>query len=545
MTVFLVQTQDVPVIDLLAASMLFIAFWQPKWALPLRLPQRSVLMLAGLMLAALLAWGTHGLMCNLPLSRDEHMVVFDMAVFDRGQLAAPITPGWRPYAHAMVPYFLLNANQPSGLVSAYLPMNPMLRLAFSKLADPAWFNPLLVVVGGVALLDIARRIFGPQERACWVVLLVYVLSSQVLVTAMTTFSMTAHLALNLVWLAAFLRGGKSGHTVAIATGFVATGLHQLAFHPFFIAPFLLWRLRQGEWRLVLGYAIAYSAIILWWVAYPLFVAPLVAGPLGHATSANFLTDRVIPLLRLRDPRAVSLMILNLLRFFAWQNFALLPLLVAVTPLVLRSRGFPGALALGVVVWLLFITIILPEQGRGYGYRYFHGYLGSLALLAGYGYRELEQRIGKHADGMVVLMSGLTLIAAVPLLFAETSRFLQPHVAMEHLIAAQRTPFILIDDDQSPSTDGEWSDTALDHVRNLPYETDRPLRFSAEILPASLLVGLCRMGPVTLVTRADMHRVGFATNLPAQSPKFEALVAAARLQAPACFRDAVEHGDLGS
>ena len=128
---------------------------------------------------------------------------------------------------------------PVGLVSSYLPVNALLRLGFSKLANPVWFNPFLALAGGAALLDIARRTFGRQDRACWVVLLVYVLSAQMLVNAMTPFSVTGHMAVNLIWLAAFLRGGKLGHSAAIVTGFVAVGLHQLVFHPVFVAPFLL------------------------------------------------------------------------------------------------------------------------------------------------------------------------------------------------------------------------------------------------------------------------------------------------------------------
>ena len=158
---------------------------------------------------------------------------------------------------------------PAGLVSGYLPVNAMLRLGFSKLANPVWFNPLLAVAGGWALLDIARREFGQDGRACLVVLLIYGLSAQMLVNAMTPYSVTAHMALNLLWLAMFLRGGKLGHALAILIGFLAVGLHQLAFHPVFVAPFLVWRLKQGQWRTVLAYAAAYAVIVTWGDVYPI------------------------------------------------------------------------------------------------------------------------------------------------------------------------------------------------------------------------------------------------------------------------------------
>jgi hypothetical protein len=535
---YLVQMQDFPVLILASMSCLLVALWSPRWSLPQRLPPGWALLAAGCCLSAVLAWGTYALMGNLPLSRDEHMVVFDMTVFNSGHLAMPLAPEWRPYALALVPEFLLNTNHPVGLVSGYLPVNAMLRLAFSKIADPAWYNPLLVLLGGAALLDIAKRTFGRDDRACLAVLLVYALSAQVIVTAMTRYAMTGHLALNLIWLAAFLRGGKFWNSVAIATGFLATGLHEFAFHPFFVAPFLLWKLREGHWKVVTLYAASYGAIVLWWIAYPAMVSPLVAASIMHASKGNFIADQLIPNLLRRDPRTVPLMILNVLRFVAWQNLALLPLLIAAIPVALRDRGLARALVVGIVLWLIFVAFILPSQGRGWGYRYLSGYIGSFALLAGYGYRELERRIHRQADGMVLLLSGLTVAVAIPLLIASTYHFMRPRLAAERLIAAQTTPFVLIDNEDSNSTDGNFRGTTDDLVRNLPDLSNRPLRFASDDLDAALLTGLCKKGPVTLITHRDMHAVGKMLNVSDRSPRFEALVAAANRKAPGCFRNAV-------
>jgi hypothetical protein len=297
----------------------------------------------------------------------------------------------------------------------------------------------------------------------------------------------------------------------------------------------LWKLRDGECKRVLLYAAAYVAIGLWWIAYPMLVSPLVTGPAAVASDANFLTQRVIPLLFNRDPRTVPLTILNLLRFVAWQNLALLPLLLATAPVAVRERGLARALLLGALLWTLFLALVLPEQGRGWGYRYLNGYIGSFALLAGFGYRELERKMGRQADGLVVLLSGATLVVALPILLSTTYAMVQPHVAVDRMIGSQPTPFVLVDDTVTPSLDGRFADNAEDHVRNLPDLSNRPLRFSAANMTPELLVRLCARGPVTLVTRADMHRVGFVANVPARSAEFDALVATATAQAPGCFR----------
>ena len=536
-TLYEVQSQDLPVLILLCVSVLVTAFWAPKWRLPEKLPPRWALLSFGIAMAALVAWGAYAIFDNYPVARDETMVLFDMAVYGTGRLAIPLDPFWQPYARALCPDFLLNPDMPTGLVSGYLPVNALLRLAFSKLANPVWYNPLLALAGGAALFDIARRTFGRDSRAVWAALLVYGLSAQMLVTAMTPFSMTGHMALNLIWLAAFLRGGRAGAAIAVLTGFLAVGFHQLVFHPVFVAPFLLWRLRQGQWRLVLLYAAAYAAIILWWAYYPVLAAAQTATATGHAPEGVFITDRLLPLLLKRTPGTIGLMVLNLLRFFAWQNLVLVPLLVVAVPVAIRERGLAGALLLGVVIWLAFLTFILPYQGLGWGFRYLSGYLGSFALLAGFGYHALEQRLGACADGMVVVLSGLTAIVVIPWLLVSTHRFAEPYLALERLVAAQRTPFVLIDTELTTAFDGGWATHPLDQVRNLPDLSNQPIRLSGNHVNADMVVALCRKGPVTLITRADMHRVGFETNVPDASPWFEKLVRTAGQKAPGCVRSA--------
>jgi len=407
-----------------------------------------------------------------------------------------------------------------------LPINAALRLAFSELADPFFFNPVLALIGGIALWQVAKRELGEDHRPKLVALLFYLTSTQMIVTAMTTYAMTAHMALNLVWLWAFLRGGRIGHPVSIAIGFLAIGLHQVVFHALFVAPFLLWKLRTGEWRVVFLYGLAYAAIGGWWVSYTGFVlAQTGIEPQSAGETRGFFADRVLPLLLERDPSTVPLMFLNLLRFVAWQNLALLPLLVFALPFAWRDRGVGGPLVWGIAGALLTFTLILPYQGHGWGYRYLHPMLGSFALLAGIGYQRLAARIGERADGIVLTLSAVTLAAALPLLIAATDRFVAPHVTLERIAASKQADFLIIDTEVSPSTDGRWAANAIDHVRNDPYLGNRPLRFSSRNMDRQAVLELCRRGSVAILTRAEMHRARFALNLPVRSPEFDAKVRA--------------------
>lgn len=511
-TLYQVQTQDIAILLALPALLFVLQRFAPSWHLPDRAPSARIVLIVSLVVALLLGWCAYALLFDFPISGDEHMVVFDMQVYDKGRLAAPLAAQWRPFASALVPAFLLNADSPTAMVSGYLPVNALLRLAFSKIADPVFFNPALMMLGALALLDIARRLFGADNRAIWVTLIVYFTSSQMLVNAMTTYAMTGHMALNLIWLAAFLRGGRWGHASAIAIGFLATGLHQLVFHLFFAAPFVVWQLRRGRWRLFLLYGAAYCAIAAWWIGFPLLAA-LRTGASAHPDpSGSRFLDKVMPLLLVRDPLTLSWMMLNMLRFVAWQNLALLPLILAAVP-VARRGGLAAPMLLGIGIWLIFVGFTLPYQGHGWGYRYLHPYLGSFALLGGLGYQQLALKAPQRTDGMVVLLSLLTLVPAMPILMFHARSFAQPHVRLDRFISAKKSDFVVINTEPAKSTsDGRWAVSAVDEVRNGPDLTNRPLRFASRSLSREMAVELCRRGTVSVVDWPELHELGFGLNV---------------------------------
>ncbi|GHH21692.1 hypothetical protein GCM10008023_30700 [Sphingomonas glacialis] len=521
-TLYQVQTQDIAILLALPVLLFILQRFAPAWRLPDRAPSVRVVLVASVIIALVLGWGAYALLFDFPISGDERMVVFDMQVYDKGRLAAPLAPQWRPFAGALVPAFLLNAESPTAMVSGYLPVNALLRLAFSKIADPVFYNPALVVFGAVALLDLAKRLFGADNRAIWVTLIVYFTSSQMLVNAMTTYAMTGHMALNLIWLAAFLRGGRWGHAGAIAIGFLATGLHQLVFHLFFVAPFIVWHLRLGRWRLWLLYCAAYCAIAAWWIGFPL-IAALQTGASAHPDpSGSRFLDKVIPLLLVRDPLTLSWMMLNMLRFVAWQNLALLPLIVAAVP-VARRGGLAAPMLLGIAIWLLFVGFTLPYQGHGWGYRYLHPYLGSFALLAGLGYQQLAAKAPQRTDGMVILLSVLTLVPAMPILMLHARWFAEPQVRLDRFISTKQSDFVVINTDPPRSTsDGRWAISAVDQVGTDPDLTNRPLRFASHALNREMAVALCRRGAVSVVDWPEMHKLGFGLNVIGSERRFDAL-----------------------
>jgi hypothetical protein len=473
--------------------------------------------------AALLLWaGTYVLFDNYPLTRDEHMVVFDAAVFRSGRLAAPLPPEWRAYAVALTPDFLLRLSGNAAWVSSYMPVNAMMRTLFGTIADPALMNPLLAAGGAVATFDCARRLFPKSPGAQAVALLMVATSAQVLVTAMTPYAMTGHLALNMVWLSLYLRGTRASHAGAIAIGFLAIGLHQVIFHPLFALPFIDHLRRQGQWRIAAAYCASYAAFGLFWISYPHLVALSAGVQSATGTSAGgtaFIAERVLPLLLNRNHQTVQLMIANIVRFVTWENLALLPLMALSLGAIRRNEGIARPLAYGIVLTILAMAFLLPFQGHGWGYRYLHGLIGNCALLAAWGWRDHSSR--EEVRAFVRTASLATVFGSLPFLVWQSVAFARPYARTDQMIARIDADMVVINAD--------YSDFRIDQVRNLPDLTNRPIRLASHMLTPADIRALCSRGRIAFVDPSPIDLHDLEVGQVRDSSDFQRLRAAAPAQ----------------
>lgn len=505
--------QDMPVTILLTILFATLAFFPLATRITFRAPSAKLVWLAGTALALLLWWGTHVLMLNYPLTRDEHMVVFDAAIFGEKRLFMPLDPAWQPLAKAMVPAFLLDVPGHAFLVSAYGPGNAMMRAAFGAIFDPALMNPVLAGAGLIALHRVATRLFPDNQGAIVVCLLAYVLSAQVLVNAMTTYAMTPHLALNLIWLALFVEDRRWSHALAMVIGAWAIGLHQIIFHPLFAGPLLLTLLARGRWPLFSTYLVVYTGALLFWTSYPALLMTLAGVQATSGSGAGitgFIATRIIPLLSGIHPHEFLIMVYNLSRFVAWTPAFMLPLAFASWPAVRGNRGLALPLFAGFALTLLMMLIVLPYQGHGWGYRYLHPVLGNVMLLGGYGYMQLAATSPGRTNALVIACTAATLLV-MPFLLYNAQRFVRPYAALTELVNRQQSDFVVVDTER-PSH-------AIDTVRNRPDLSNRPLVFSSRDLTQSAMSELCRQGSITFITRDDIERAGLAPGLPISSPVF--------------------------
>ena len=497
------------------------------WARPVAYRRETIFLIAALAGVIGLA-GTYLICSNYPLSYDEVMAGFDAAIIRSGHLIAPLRLEWQGYQRALATSFLLPVPGEVAWVSSYLPVNASLRALVGSVATPVLTGPLLLVVAVLALNGIARRLWPGRPDAALVAILLLVTAPQILITAMTPYAMTAHLAFNLVWLWLFLRGGALGHIGAASVGVLACGLHQIVFHPLFAGPFLALTLLQRRWRLAAFYLGVYTAggigWILYWQALVVFTGADSGGT--AAVGAGWFLQRVTVLLAAFDPNSLDLMTKNLLRFVAWQNPLLLPLAGLAWLALRRGEQLVWALAAGIGLTLLAVTVLLPFQGHGWGYRYLHGVIGSACLLAGRGWIAVTERAtdaqAAAARGALAGSCLAAVLILLPMRAVDVHGFMAPYVAASRAIGSADADIVAV------QAGGTFY--GRDLVRNDPFLRNRPILVLLDDLDAAHRNALCARGKIVVFGPPEAEAFGIAGN-PAGAAPIELACSAGRVTPP--------------
>lgn len=461
---------------------------------------RSGLLLVSLLVGLGCYAGTYLIFGGYPLSMDEFLATFDAKFLREGMLVAPLPEEWRDFASALQPVFVLKAESGLAWASTYLPGNAAVRGAFSWFGDPAFTNPALAALSILLLYGVARQL-EPQDRSfATLAVLLMVTSAQFLIMAMTPYAMTGHLALNLAWLWLAQRNRPWSHVLAVLVSFLATGLHQMVFHPLFVAPFLVYFWVIGRRRAALCYAVLIAACAIFWLSYWSLAIDVAALPAGTTLG---LLDRIQDMMgHAIQPRSLVFTIDNFLRLLTWQN-PLLLLLVFAALLALRQQPrIVYALLGGAGVTLAMLIVLMPYQGHGWGYRYLHGFLGSFALVAAYGWRTLAAgapELVHRLRHLLMASVALSLAVLLPLRAYQAYSFTRPYARAQAAIEQSRADIVIID----PA--GRYFSEDL--VRNDPFLGNRPLIMRAGRIDARRLPELCGRYAVEVVTSASPQLAG--------------------------------------
>ncbi len=445
-------------------------------AAPLNAPR---LVLPGAALALILACyaGHYLVFSGYDMSRDEQMASFDAAVFASGQLVQPIPALWRDHADALGTSFMYPAEARGAWISAYLPLNAAFRALLGDMTAP-----LFTALGLIALWGCVRRIWPEERELPLIATLLYLGSGQIVINGMTSYAMSGHLALSMVWLWLFLRGNWRSDLLALAVGFIATGLHQPLTHPMFAAPILFLCLLDKQWRRAALFLVGYALIGAFWLWWPVWTWGLVQASADAAQPAgvDYMT-RLVKAMTADGGGHLPKMLANLLRFVAWQHLLLLPLF-ALGIASWRSHRLIAALAAGIGLTIAVMLVILPYQGHGFGYRYLHAVIGNAILIALFGWKQAGEALTRWRP--LLIRTAITgLVVMLPLQAWMAYRFYAPYAEASARIDAIDADYAIIDSAAAPF--------GQDLVINRPDLSNRPVRLDAMELTPQLAALLCR------------------------------------------------------
>lgn len=339
--------------------------------------------------AAALAAGALSVYHAYPLSMDEYTPVFQSEIFATGKAFGRYPPPLVPRLidHRFLGYFFLVRPETGEVASRYWPGHALLLTPFTWLGVSWLLNPLLGAAAILLLRHLARELIGEQGGA-WAAVLA--LASPVFwAYAISYYSMTAHLVVNLAFSCFMLKGKREGFFWAGFVGSWGLALHQPIFHPLFAAPWVAFLVFRRQLRslgyLILGYlplglllgvgwAILRTNVTTEWREFLALQGLLrQAGPFS-STSEIPLIRFVIGSLNIfvdRSGMGWESELRSQLKMWVW-CLPGLPLLAGIGAWISRRRGpliwLPACSFLITFTFFFFVQI---GQGHGWGYRYLH------------------------------------------------------------------------------------------------------------------------------------------------------------------------------
>jgi hypothetical protein len=443
--------------------------------------------------------GTHAVFLGYAFSPDEWMPRLQAEIFAHGALAGNVPPEWREYGRAMYHGFAHYDPATGAVASSYRPGMAAL-IALFDLAGLGLYVSAFMTAGSVLLTASFARMLWPDSRSAPVIAaLLVATSSQALATAMTSYAMAPHLFFNLLWLRLFLLDKWWAHVAAALCGVFTASLHQIHPHLFFAAPFFLLLLRPFRPGVLLWYGAVYAAghlAIIGWDRMAMGDSLAVARS-GQLTFEQFL-DRVGQLAQIPSLIDWATIGAHVVRFFAWQSLALAPLLL----FTVYRRAWPPLLVLmaaSIAISLLPYPFLLPEQGHGWGYRYLHGLIGSLALIGTAGWVQMERLHGKAFRQPVMLCFAMTLAVVIPVRAFLIERTIEPWLVATEAALAMPADVVIVD--------RMTIFYGLEIPRSGPYAAERPVVMMMEALSADQIRRLCSDYRVAFFGAAEARLAG--------------------------------------
>ena len=446
---YLLREQDI------AGSVLAIAIALAAWVLRKRSPTldpvgvlgrnpwaTAVVTFVGLCAAMLTVAHNHA------LSGDEHLALFQSRIFAAGHLTGQFPP---ELVYRLIPTNYIDrwliASGSGRVASVYWPGFSLMLVPFTLPGVPWACNPLLASLSLVLIAKLASRLTADARAGGWAML--FTLASPGFVgMALSYFSMTAHLFLNLLFGWLLLERSTRRLVAAGLVGSLALVQSNPVPHILFALPWIVWIDRQPGGRrslLLLGAGYAPLALILglgWWLflrqlhgKVPLLLYPPDGQPLHDlANLVWYLSLQFRAVFSFPADETLAKRIGEQVRLWSWAVPGLPLLALAGWWTLGRRVAGLHLFALSLTSTLVGYLFVSFDQGYGWGARYVHSAWGALPLLAAAAMVWAERGTQSHELSNYVVRS-----AMFSLVFATALRLFQIHLFMQDQLAL-RPPF---------------------------------------------------------------------------------------------------------
>ena len=434
----------------------------------------------------------------------DRLASFQADVFRQGVLAAPLPEEWADFGHGLHPSPPAVQSDGAFIHASGGPVFAAVRAVFELAALGPVTNALFAALSIVLIAGIARRLWPDQVEVPILAAGLLATSPQFLFTGMDGSAWSAQLCLNLLWLRLFLRDDRLGHAAAALVGLMAAGLHHIHLHAIFVLPFLAMLLKDRRWLLAGFYALVYGlGHVAWLHWHEIAMAAMLGAGLEPVLAAALGSDSDrAPLFALPSGSTAVETGLNLLRLMGWTNLIVVPLvLIAIRPWSRLPTPF-RLLAIGIVIAVVSSLALAPGRQDGWGYAYLHGHLGSLILLALFGWVRLttgKSHLRTELNRAVGLCCAVMLLIALPLRAVQVDRVTSADSASIRHIQRIDRDVVVVD------LAGIWFGQQL--VRNDPFLEQRPRIMGMQMLTADQLRTLCDTHTVAVVDHYDLAEFG--------------------------------------
>jgi hypothetical protein len=355
-----------------------------------------------------------------PLSMDEYAAVFQSEIFASGHVVARLPPAMINWLIAPIFHgaFLVASPETGQAIEGYWPGFSLLLAPFEFLNVPWLCNAIL---GGAALYlvyFITLEITGDRRVAAWAMLF-GIASGAFFATAISYYSMQAHLTLNLLFAWLLLKPTRNRAFAAGLVGSFALVLHNPLPHLLFAMPWIVSIATNCESRrylvpLIAGYLPITLGLGIGWVVLTSSIPPVSHGvPLMRAlTSGAF---------RFTDVNIVNMRVAALAKMLVWAVPGLF-VLAAWGSIRLRDNPHVRLLTQSAVLTFVGYLFVNLDQGHGWGYRYFHSAWGAIPVIAACAMTE-RPGADRRLESFVGASCILSLIVIVPFQMHQIEHFI--------------------------------------------------------------------------------------------------------------------------